>query len=272
MDRFIPTRENSASTATSLSASSSSDPPTQTSVDDEHTQDLTAALDIDLSKRILSFSSEPPPSSNEHAGLLAAYARTPKKATAAVPVSQRRRIATMPTRVLDAPNLLDDYYLNLLDWSPTNIVAIALEHQVYVWNAESGDVSRLVDLNPEDESGAPGDDYVCAVKFSDDGSYLAVGTSTGPIQIYDVAQAQKIRTMAGHLSRVPSLSWSGAVLSSGSRDGAIWNSDVRVAQHKQSEMKGHRAEICGLAWRPDNAGGLSGGGQGVRPSLLIESS
>jgi cell division cycle protein 20 (cofactor of APC complex) len=266
MDRFIPSRENSASTGTSLSASSSSEV-TTTSVDDEHTQDLTAALDIDLGKRILSFSSEPPPSSNEHAGLLAAYARTPKKAAVSVPAAQRRRIATMPTRVLDAPNLMDDYYLNLLDWSCTNIVAISLEHQVYVWNAESGEVSRLVDLNPNDPNGAPGDDYVCSVKFSDDGSYLAVGTSAGPILIYDVGQAVKIRTMAGHLSRVPSLSWSGAVLSSGSRDGAIWNSDVRVAQHKQSEMKGHRGEVCGLAWRPDLAGGLSGGGQGVRNAL-----
>ena len=166
----------------------------------------------------------------------------------------------MPTRVLDAPGLLDDYYLNLLDWSCTNLVAIALEAQVYVWNAETGDVSKLCEVGSGEEADP---ESVGSLKFSDDGSYLAIGTSSGPIQIYDVANSARIRTMSGHLTRVPTLSWSGAVLSSGSRDGAIWNSDVRVAQHKQSEMKGHRAEVCGLEWRKDMAGGLSGGGQGV---------
>jgi len=173
----------------------------------------------------------------------------------------------MPIRVLDAPGLLDDYYLNLLDWSCTNIVAIALENQVYVWHADSGEVSKLCEVTVPGED--DGDETVCSVKFSEDGSYLAIGTNSGPIQIYDVTACTRIRTMAGHLSRVPSLSWSGAMLSSGSRDGAIWNSDVRVAQHKQSEIKAHRAEVCGLAWRPDMTGGLGGGGQGVSRILPL---
>lgn len=75
--------------------------------------------------------------------------------------------------------------------------------------------------------------------------------------------------MSGHLSRVPSLSWSGAVLSSGCRTGEVWNSDVRVAQHRVAEMKGHRAEVCGLEWRAEVAGGLSGGGQGVRRDHFV---
>jgi len=78
--------------------------------------------------------------------------------------------------------------------------------------------------------------------------------------------------MAGHATRVPSLSWSGAILSSGSRDGSIWNSDVRVAQHKIAEMNGHRAEVCGLEWRKDtgltgsSSTGGSAGGMGLLAS------
>lgn len=34
-------------------------------------------------------------------------------------------------------------------------------------------------------------------------------------------------------------------------------------------MKGHRGEVCGLEWRPEIAGGLSGGGQGVRITLSV---
>lgn len=282
MDRFIPNREASGAPATSLSSSRPGTPDSlsdrhsedndddsprpsynaPSTADEEHTLELTAALNLDLNRRILSFSSEPPPASNEHASMLDKMAKTPKR-TNSMAASQRRRITTMPSRVLDAPGLVDDYYLNVLDWSSSNQLAIALEHQVYVWDAQSGEVSRLCHLgDPETEE--PGEDYVCSLKFSDDGSYLAIGTSSGPIQIYDVQAQSRVRTMAGHLSRVPTLSWSGAVLSSGSRDGSIWNSDVRVAQHKQSEMRSHRAEVCGLAWRKDGAGGLSAGGMGVR--------
>ena len=35
-----------------------------------------------------------------------------------------RHIPSSPERILDAPELIDDYYLNLLDWSSTNIVSI----------------------------------------------------------------------------------------------------------------------------------------------------
>jgi hypothetical protein len=37
-----------------------------------------------------------------------------------------RIIPTVPERILDAPNLIDDYYLNLLDWSVDNVVSVGL--------------------------------------------------------------------------------------------------------------------------------------------------
>lgn len=33
-----------------------------------------------------------------------------------------RNIPQAPERILDAPEMLDDYYLNLLDWGPMNNV------------------------------------------------------------------------------------------------------------------------------------------------------
>lgn len=208
---------------------------------------------------------------SDHSGLLASYARLPAKgssssSTSSANAANRRRIATNAERVLDAPGLLDDYYLNLLDWSSSNLVAIGLGESVYVWNAESGEVNLLCSVGPaegEVSTGAEGDEYICSVKFTEDGSHLAVGLSSGPIQVYDVVAGVLVRTMTGHLSRVPSLSWSGAILSSGCRTGEIWNSDVRVADHCVAQMRGHRGEVCGLEWRAEVAGGLSGGGQGV---------
>lgn len=46
-----------------------------------------------------------------------------------------RRIPQFPEKILDAPDLIDDYYLNLLDWSSDNILAVCLAQTVYLWNA-----------------------------------------------------------------------------------------------------------------------------------------
>ena len=43
-----------------------------------------------------------------------------------------RKINKMPFKVLDAPQLEDDYYLNLVDWSSENVLAVGLRRAVYL--------------------------------------------------------------------------------------------------------------------------------------------
>lgn len=50
----------------------------------------------------------------------------------------------LPRQILDAPDLIDDYYLNSLDWSSTNMVSVALGNTVYLWNAASGEIAQLM--------------------------------------------------------------------------------------------------------------------------------
>jgi cell division cycle 20-like protein 1, cofactor of APC complex len=45
--------------------------------------------------------------------------------------------------VLDAPALQDDFYLNLVDWSSHNVLAVGLGNCVYLWNACSSKVINL---------------------------------------------------------------------------------------------------------------------------------
>jgi len=52
----------------------------------------------------------------------------------------------MPYKVLDAPFLQDDYYLNLLDWGSQNLLAVGLCSSVYLWNAATANVNRLCEL------------------------------------------------------------------------------------------------------------------------------
>eukprot|EP00249_Psilotum_nudum_P010942 c22863_g1_i1 orf=394-1122(+) len=90
-----------------------------------------------------------------------------------------RYIPQSPERILDAPELVDDYYLNLLDWSCKNVVAVALGTTVYLWDAESGGIEQLMQTSEED-------DYITSVAWASDGKHISVGLNSTVIQIWDV--------------------------------------------------------------------------------------
>ncbi|KAG0474156.1 hypothetical protein HPP92_016033 [Vanilla planifolia] len=50
----------------------------------------------------------------------------------------KRYIPQSADRTLDAPDLVDDFYLNLLDWGSRNVLSIALDNTVYLWNSSKG--------------------------------------------------------------------------------------------------------------------------------------
>lgn len=52
-----------------------------------------------------------------------------------------RKISKTPFKVLDAPELQDDFYLNLLDWSSLNMLSVGLGPAVYLWSACTCQVS-----------------------------------------------------------------------------------------------------------------------------------
>ncbi|KAK4231724.1 WD repeat-containing protein slp1 [Podospora fimiseda] len=210
---------------------------------------LANACGVNLKTRILEFKPAAPESSKP-IDLRQQYNR-PLKPAGASSAQFRRRIATAPERVLDAPGLIDDYYLNLLDWSSGNQVAIGLERNVYVWSADEGSVSCLLETSP--------DTYVSSVKWSGDGAYVGVGLGTGEVQIWDVAEGVKIRSMLGHETRVGVMGWNKHLLSTGARSGLVFNHDVRIAEHKVAELVSHTSEVCGLEWRSDGAQLATGG-------------
>lgn len=126
-----------------------------------------------------------------------------------------RHIPQQPERIMDAPDLIDDYCkisklpilrnvtlpenwmcvchrrienidggikvlflsdLNLLDWSANNHIALCLNRAVYLWNAGSGAITSLLELENPDE-------YVSSVSWISEGNILAVGNSCGFVQV-----------------------------------------------------------------------------------------
>jgi cell division cycle 20-like protein 1 (cofactor of APC complex) len=79
------------------------------------------------------------------------------------------------------------------------------------------------------------------------------------VQIWDAETISLIRTMTGHSARVGALAWNNHLLSSGSRDRAIYHRDVRVPAQHIRKLCGHKQEVCGLKWNADENQLASGG-------------
>lgn len=165
--------------------------------------------------------------------------------------SPPRKISKLPYKVLDAPSLQDDFYLNLLDWSSLNFISIGLESSVYIWSACNSKVSKLVEL--------PSSQLVCSLAWSPQGNHLSVGNSQGQIQVFDVAKSKLVKTIEAHNGRVGSLAWNGYLLGSGSRDRSVMVRDLRNPGSIVNSFIGHKQEICGLRWSFDEQYLSSGG-------------
>ncbi|KAI9092449.1 WD40-repeat-containing domain protein [Phlyctochytrium arcticum] len=167
------------------------------------------------------------------------------------PQRGRWEIPRSPFKILDAPELQDDYYLNLIDWSSTDILGVGLNTCVYLWSAASSKVTKLCDLGS--------DDSVTSVSWMQKGTHLAVGTDSGLVQLWDIEREKKVRQFKGHTKRVGAMAWNGELLTSGSRDKTIMQRDARMKAGHVSILHAHSAEVCGLRWSPDEGQLASGG-------------
>ena len=163
----------------------------------------------------------------------------------------KEKISKAPFKVLDAPALKDDFYLNLIDWSSQNILAVALSSWIYMWNASTSKVTKLYDLGSSD--------VVTSVSWSEKFNLLGVGTNKGEFQVWDPVKCKWIKTLGGHESRIGAISWNDSIVSTGSRDKSILHRDIRTDWDYEARLDNHKQEICGLKWSFDKQQLASGG-------------
>ena len=120
------------------------------------------------SERILKFSEKPPQTGRV---IFEAAIQAPR------PAKKAREIQQVPYRSLDAPNILDDYYVNPVDCGATGELAVALGQSVFVTSAKStGSVDELVNFALEGSN-----DFATSVNWDGAGSYLAIGTNNAEV-------------------------------------------------------------------------------------------
>ncbi|KAJ7506250.1 hypothetical protein B0H11DRAFT_2220167 [Mycena galericulata] len=138
------------------------------------------------------------------------------------PGRQLRNVCKTPYHVLDAPDLAEDFYLNLVvDWSSRNILGVGLASCVYLWTAHNAAVNRLCNLSDSNDS-------ISSVSW---GSTLAVGTISSRLHAH---------------TRIGAIARNAHVLFSGSHD-RHRHRDVReVTSRPLKRHSGHRQKVCGL--------------------------
>ncbi|PPS05984.1 hypothetical protein GOBAR_AA14659 [Gossypium barbadense] len=196
-------------------------------------QILAEALNMNRT-RILAFKNKPPtPIELFPSGHKTSFAH-PKK-----PLKPRRHIPQMlmhcdhhlvlqsSERTLDALDLMDDFYLNLLDWGSSNVLVITLGNTFYFWDASDSSTSELVTI--DDDNGP-----VTSMSWALDGRHIAIGLNKSEVQLRDSASNRQV---------LGSMVWNSHILTTGGMDA----------------YKGHRQEVCGLKWSASRQQLASGG-------------
>lgn len=156
-----------------------------------------------------------------------------------------RYIDTKPFKILDAPGMVDDYYLNLLDWSSSDIISIGLSNAVYSFNYQKGSVSEIFESS----------ELVTSLKSNN--NVLSIGLNDGKIVYYDLEMDKVSMYRRFHDTRIGSQSWNQNILCTGDKTGKIVVQDIRTNEHEV--ILGHTQEICGLEWSTDHKYLASGG-------------
>ena len=172
---------------------------------------------------------------------------------------RQKNIPKTAYKVLDAPNLRDDFYLHLLDWSLHNILAVGLENNLYIWNGKLFKVSLVSSL---DKKYYRQNDYYSSISWNFTNNRLLSGTKSGKIEIYDETTLKPIQTINSFSDRIGVISpcnTSPNIFSCGSQDMSIRTFDLRTSGIPTMIYKGHKQEVCGLKWSIDDRRLASGG-------------
>ena len=167
-----------------------------------------------------------------------------------------KSIPKVSYKVLDAPNLRDDFYLKLVDWSKQNIVAVGLDNKIYTWNAKHSNVSFISELNSEDN-------YYSSLSFNNNGQFLISSSNEGNIYVRDIEKEKDEIIFTdlsdGRICNICPMNVNPNIFSLGCRDYIIKTIDMRNKINPIFNYIGHEKEICGMKWSIDDKKLASGG-------------
>ncbi|KAG2303118.1 hypothetical protein Bca52824_031769 [Brassica carinata] len=185
------------------------------------------------------------------------------------PLKPPRRIPQRSERTFEAPGIVDDFYLKILDWSSANVLAVALDNSVCLWDAFTGSVTELVtyneDIRPSTENTGrfpPHTSWVLGVEQSHpDNGVMDEHIFNNDVQI----RSYVVATYKGHTQEVCGLKWSGSGqrLASGGKDSLMHLWDRSSSTQWLHRLMGHTSAVKALVWCPFQSNLLASGGRQI---------
>ena len=155
---------------------------------------------------------------------------------------KHRKVPISCYKVLDLPGFSNDFYSNVLDWSNNNVLAVSLNSTTYLWN------KKLIAHYTSNK-------LVTALSWAHSGNRLAIGTTNGMIELYDVVKETSISSLNPSIlktnisDRIQSIAWKNEhVCAFGSSWGDIYLHDFRSKVNQVNTLQNHKSFVCGLKW------------------------
>jgi hypothetical protein len=192
-------------------------------------------------------------------------------------VPAQKTVPNLPFRVLDAPNLKDDYYCSILAYCYTcHTLAVALGHRVYLWTEKYG-------VKTPPLLGTRTTNFVTSLAFSSEAGgrgILAVARNSGNVTLFSLRENEPRYEVphpcaASCVSFKPTLSqrvdFTGAGMTLcedllvGDDSGKIYYYSLEWPEHSPgsitllAKIDAHTQNVCGLSWAPDGLHFVSGG-------------
>ncbi|KAK1567807.1 hypothetical protein Q3G72_016862 [Acer saccharum] len=171
--------------------------------------------------------------------------------------SPLRKLPKQEARVLDVPNLIDNYYQKNLDWGNNNILAVALGSELYLWNSKNSNVEKLLQVRTLKGHKR----RVGTVSCNNSNSHvLTLGSLDKSIVNHDVRVSNNVTSrIRAHTAEVCGLKWSneGNLLASGGNENLIyiWEPSKMSSSNYLRRFNDHSAAVKALAWCPHQFNG-----------------
>jgi len=146
------------------------------------------------------------------------------------------RVTIKPDVTLEAPGMIQEAKLTLVDCSSDGSMVVALRNDVYLW--KEGDAKKL-DIQ--------GDPFSC-VRFSENGEYIALGQREC-CQIVETKTGELVQDYFNYSGYVTAFAWRGTILLSAGVRGIV-RQDALAWFSFPSTYQGHKenAQIHTLEW------------------------